>query len=216
MNLFLLSWCVEQCAKWHFDKHVVKMIVELAQLLSTAHWELVSPEVSEEKERLFVWQQEKLLYRATHRNHPCAVWVRAHPNNYRFTCRLAKALCNEYYHRFGVDKYHRHLTETIIDHLIENEPKRFPPCFAALVGPHQVTQPAQAMPVEYKVAGDAVAAYRNYYCSEQKQYLAAWKRRDVPAWFPEELVRKEEIKRKQDNDKDSGTGSKKTRKRVEK
>ena len=37
MNIFFLHRDPEQAAKEHVDKHVVKMIVEYAQLLSTAH-----------------------------------------------------------------------------------------------------------------------------------------------------------------------------------
>jgi hypothetical protein len=191
MNLFLLSWCVDECAEWHFDRHVVKMIVELAQLLSAAHWALAGDNAAR-KQRLSEMQAAGSLYRATHVNHPCAIWVRAHINNYRFTCLLAKALCNEYFYRYGVDKQHRHKTEAIIDHLAALEPEDLLSDSAKadmqqqqqkLVGPHCVTEPPQAMPDECKVDGDAVAAYRRYYCSSQKSHLVSWKRRAPPPWF---------------------------------
>lgn len=184
MNIFILSWCVQQCAAWHFDRHAVKMIVELAQLLSTAHWEL--DQEGETAVRVEQWCAGGLMYKATHRNHPCAKWVRRHPNNYRYTVRLAKALCDEYYRRYGVDRQRRHKTETIVDHLASNEPTHWPECTDPLVGPAQVTQPAQAMPDEYKVQGDAVAAYRAYYQSAQKRHLTSWKRRAPPEWFDDD------------------------------
>ena len=37
MNIFYLHSEPDQCAKWHCDQHVTKMILEYAQLLSTAH-----------------------------------------------------------------------------------------------------------------------------------------------------------------------------------
>ena len=37
MNIFYLHEDPIQNAKWHVDKHVVKMVTEYAQLLSTAH-----------------------------------------------------------------------------------------------------------------------------------------------------------------------------------
>ena len=37
MNIFYISECPVQAAEWMVDKHVVKMILESAQLLSTAH-----------------------------------------------------------------------------------------------------------------------------------------------------------------------------------
>ena len=37
MNIFYLDKEVVPCAQMHLDKHCVKMILEYAQLLSTAH-----------------------------------------------------------------------------------------------------------------------------------------------------------------------------------
>ena len=37
MNIFYLHENPEICAEYHCDKHVVKMILETAQMLSTAH-----------------------------------------------------------------------------------------------------------------------------------------------------------------------------------
>ena len=177
MNIFILSWCVQECAEWHFDMHVVKMIVELAQLLCTAHWQLNRPE---KNERRFA---KKLIYRETHKNHPCALWVRAHINNYRFTVKLAKALCQEYYFRYGQDKNKRHKTETVIDFLSRHEPKYTRNDNLVLIGPHKVTKPAQAMFDVYRVENDAISAYRKYYQSNEKQHLCNWKKRDKPHWF---------------------------------
>ena len=206
MNLFLLSWIVEECARWHFDRHM-KMIVELAQLLCTAHWVLDCTE--EKKEQLDCWLRESRIYRPTHRNHPCARWVREHVNNYRFTCLLAKALGNEYYHRYGKEKNRRHATEAMIDFLILHEPRGFLPFEGSLVGPHSVTEPAQAMPDEFKVPGDAISAYRAYYCSPEKSHLTAWRLRDKPDWFVFSPVVKN-LKKKVAND---GSGDPKSNKK---
>ena len=64
MNIFYLDEDVIACARAHMDKHVVKMPIEYAQLLSTAHHCLNTP-------------QAKLAYRLTHKNHPSAVWTRS-------------------------------------------------------------------------------------------------------------------------------------------
>ena len=37
MNIFYLDNHVSRCAEMHNDKHCIKMILEYAQLLSTAH-----------------------------------------------------------------------------------------------------------------------------------------------------------------------------------
>jgi hypothetical protein len=181
MNIFILSWNIQECAKWHFDKHVIKMILELAQLLSTAHW--IASESNERRVlKMEKWNAKGKLYKKTHKNHPCAVWTRYHINNYRFVAKLAKALCYEYYVRYGEAKNKRHKTETIIDYLILHEPKVWPECNDTLIGCHNVTNPAQAMPIEYKDI-NVLTAYKKYYQSPEKQHLSSWKSRERPAWF---------------------------------
>lgn len=65
MNLFVLDKCPHKSAKLMCDKHVVKMILEVAQMLSTAHRELESNIVTD----------DCLLYKKTHLNHPSTIWV---------------------------------------------------------------------------------------------------------------------------------------------
>jgi len=183
MNLFLISWNIEECAQWHFDAHVRKMIIELAQLLSTAHWCLAN---EKQLKDLNEWHDNNRVYRLTHKNHPCAIWVREHINNYRFTAKLAMALCDEYYYRYGRERNRRHETEKIIKFLMENEPENFTETDKDLIGPHNVTEPAQAMPDDYKDE-DVIQAYRNYYLSEEKMHLLSWKNRNIPP-FIEEII----------------------------
>ena len=90
MNVFYLSHDVEECARWHVDRHVVKMPTEYAQLLSTAHRLLdgtVYQTYSDNGRRVKRWshpdsKKEQLLHAATHVNHPSAVWVRQSKSNY--------------------------------------------------------------------------------------------------------------------------------------
>ena len=49
MNIFYLSTNTDECARYHCDKHVVKMILETAQMLSTAHRVLDGDELADEK-----------------------------------------------------------------------------------------------------------------------------------------------------------------------
>lgn len=184
MNIFLLSWSLIECARWHFDRHVVKMIVEIAQLLSTAHHEL-------EREKADALAKERVIYRKTHVNHPMAVWVRRHRNNYVFAARLGLALCAEYTHRYGVkrkgDAARRHRTQSVLEYLLDNVPNALPDDNAdgRLIGPHRVTEPPQAMPECYRVPNDAIEAYRRYYMSIEKAHLRSWKGadRERPPWF---------------------------------
>ncbi len=92
MNIFVLDLDPVQAARGQCNKHVVKMIVESAQLLVTAFPAGTTP------------------YRHTHVNHPCAKWVRASLSNYEWLLRHACELCNEYTRRYG--KVHR--TEHVI------------------------------------------------------------------------------------------------------
>jgi len=174
MNLFLLDWNTKKCAQYHFDKHVVKMILELCQLLSTTLHVLLPQKASQ-------YLENGSIYKSTHKNHPCAKWLREHPNNYKFTVTLLNALCKEYTYRYK--KVHK--CQPMIDFFRTHVPpiKYFEIKDTQLIGPYRVTQPAQAMPEECKVESDAISAYRRYYMSPMKEHLRSWKFRDVPDWF---------------------------------
>jgi hypothetical protein len=91
MNIFYLHPDPKTAAKMHCDKHCVKMVLETAQLLSTAHRELDGDELSDRRG----------LYKSTHRNHPSAVWARANRENYDWLVGLFKGLLEEYTARYG-------------------------------------------------------------------------------------------------------------------
>jgi len=85
MNIFVLSYDVEECAKWHLDKHVVKMPLETAQLLCTALW----------------YHGGKPLYKKAHKNHPCNLWTRESQANFNWLVALGFSLCSEYQYRYA-------------------------------------------------------------------------------------------------------------------
>jgi hypothetical protein len=175
MNIFLLSWDTKKCAQYHFDRHVVKMILELAQMLCTA-WHILDPD-----------SLSNDCYKPTHVNHPMTRWVREFKNNYTFTAQLALDLCDEYYYRYGQYKSPpiQHKSRTIIEYLSENIPPSIPTRSARyirILGDVLLTKPPQAMPDECKHA-NVIQAYRLYYQSEHKKHLRAWKNRDNPYWF---------------------------------
>lgn len=183
MNIFILSWNFKECAEYHFDKHVVKMILELAQILSTAHFI-----IDEEKAN----KLRPNIYKKTHQNHPCCKWIVEHLNNYIFTLKLAFALCDEYSFRYCKT----HKTEAVLKFLEQNKPNYLlvdkehliSDFQYSLIGPHKVTQPALAMPVNFKVHGDAITSYMLYYHSEKKKHIRSWKKRGAPEWFNEKIV----------------------------
>ena len=95
MNIFYLDHDVNKCAEMHNDKHVVKMILEYAQLLSTAHRVCdgtILDTFSKTGRRKKVWaladNRDTILYSATHINHPSAVWVRQSSANYGWLYQL--------------------------------------------------------------------------------------------------------------------------------
>ena len=155
MNIFVLDTDPRTCAVYHNDKHVVKMILETAQLLCGVHHATDS--------------QYDIPYKLSHKNHPCAIWSRECYENYIWLCDLGLELCNEYTYRYGK----RHKSEDIIEWCLLNVPN--------IPEKGDITPFALAMPDECKV-GDAVASYRVYYMVE-KRGMAVWKNREVPEWF---------------------------------
>ena len=139
MNIFYLSKDPARAASYMYNRHVVKMILESAQLLCTAHRELGNDNVP---------------YKATHKNHPSAVWTRSSASSYNWVYKHMMALGDEYTRRYGKV----HLTiEKCADALST------PPAGIACI---DFIEPPQCMPDQYK-ADDAVTGYWNYYIAEK-------------------------------------------------
>ena len=155
MNIFFLDYDTKKCAEYHCDKHVVKMILETAQLLCGVHH--LTPQVT-----------PQVPYKLSHKNHPCAIWTRESLSNYLYLCDLGLELCKEYTYRYGK----RHKSQVVIEWCLCNKPMSVDIGF---------TTPPMAMPDEYKVM-DVVESYRNYYIGAKKDFCV-WKNRDVPEWF---------------------------------
>lgn len=156
MNIFVLDSSPSLAAQSHCDKHVVKMILESAQLLCTAHHELDESSAPAG------------LYRPTHKNHPCAIWTRESVENYVWLYQLFDALCAEYNTRYNKV----HLTEEKLLSTLSVAPRNIPQSPA--------TPFALAMPEKYRSL-DAVQSYRAYYL-EEKRHIAKWKT-ITPYWW---------------------------------
>ena len=178
MNIFALSNDVSEAARYHVDRHAVKMILEYAQLLSTAHRVLdgkQSVSLTKTGRSTTVWTMpdervEHSLYKATHINHPSAIWARESIENYKWLQGLLVAVSAEYTFRYG--KQHKCQRDGLIE-LLETPPVNIPMVPA--------TKLRLAMPDEYKVE-DPVESYRNYY-RFGKPHLHRWKNREVPNWL---------------------------------
>ena len=153
MNIFYLDEDPKKCAEYHNDKHVVKMILETAQLLCGVHWVIGS----------------EAPYKLSHKNHPCSIWVRSSLENYLWLCELGLELCQEYEYRYRKT----HKSKQIIEWCLINKPK---------IPDLPFQSPPQAMPLECKVDDNSVESYRNYY-REKKKSFCNWKNREAPYWF---------------------------------
>lgn len=175
MNIFYLSDDPVTSAQSMVDRHVVKMILETAQLLCTAHRVLDGERktvVGKRKTTIFELNgiQDELFYKATHVNHPCAVWVRHCPENYNWTYRHYLALLDEYTYRYGKT----HATKDRLGLFLE-----YPPQKIISVNP---TLPPSCMNNQFIISDDPVLNYRNYY-NYGKTHLLRWTKRIPPNWI---------------------------------
>ena len=183
MNIFYLSNSPQECAKFHVDRHVTKMVLEYAQLLSTAHRILdgtqsVGLSKTGRKQVRYVLpdERESILYSATHINHPSAIWCRQSSANYMWLAELLEECCKEYSYRYG--KVHKVERDGLMQTLKNNFPKN--------ISDKPFTEPTPAMPDECKVPGDSIKSYQNYYLMN-KGHLWSWKgkinSRTMPVWL---------------------------------
>ena len=177
MNIFYLHPNTKTCAQHHCDKHVVKMIIEYAQLMSTAHRVLdgkLYVDKTANNRRIKRWSlphqhMEDVVYKASHVNHPSGKWCRMTKENYGYLYSLWIELCKEYTHRYG----RKHLTQEKLEHILVNTPKNMPSA--------GVTTMPQAMPDDVKMP-DPLDGYRKYYRTYKRDF-AKWTNRQVPEWF---------------------------------
>lgn len=171
MNIFVLDLNPQRAAVYHCDKHVVKMITETTQILSSVHHR------TEKKDYI----DYNFLYKDVKRGNQANIkWCLESIENYLWLCELGKQLCIEYRKRYK--KIHK--TEGKIDYL-----KNWLPHFNNT----KLTFFAQCMPEQYKVKTgkleDAVEAYRNYYVGEKSEF-AKWKLGNIPEWYRIKLMEK--------------------------
>lgn len=182
MNIFYLDEDPRQCAEWMVDKHVVKMILETAQLLSTAHRIIDGTltevnyyvdgydKVKNKKTWVLPDGRDEVFYRATHMNHPSAIWTRQSVENYNWLVEHLFALSDEYTYRYG--KVHKTITKMGYD--IQSPPHG--------LNEWDMTPMPSCMADEYIIGSDPVANYRNYY-KLGKANIHSWKKREAPAWI---------------------------------
>ena len=185
MNIFLLDSDPVLAAQMQCDKHVVKMIVETAQILSTAH-RMLDGEIKTEsrigrtgKERLVkVWQHkvaamDSVLYQVTHAAHPCTVWTMTSVGNYIWLYEHFCALCDEYTHRYG----RVHKTDTILRDILSAAPETMPD-----IGLTPFVKAMKSQPTCEAIA-DPIEAYRAFYKTKAQRFTLKWTNRTPPEWM---------------------------------
>jgi hypothetical protein len=179
MNIFYIDKDPAQAAQWMVDKHVVKMILESAQLLSTAHRLLDGREVEGKsktgrKARRWILDdaRDPVVYQATHINHPSAVWCRESVENYNWLTDHFYALMAEYTYRYN--KEHKCYGE--LSYMLQSPPNN--------LKQYEATPMPSAMADEYKVSNDPLTNYRNYY-RLGKVSMHKWTNRQPPEWINE-------------------------------
>ena len=183
MNVFVLSTDPVEAARMHCDKHVPKMIVESAQMISTAHRMLDGSTIKKPsksgKRIINYWEHpdpidEELLYKAVHHNHPCTVWTRESLHNYNWHYALFAELCNEFTKRFKKT----HLTESLLLERLKKAPLNIPREIGLTKFPLAMSNLPEC------ITEDPVESYRNYYIAKQSYMPCDWEKgTPMPDWF---------------------------------
>jgi hypothetical protein len=158
MNIFVLDKNTSICAQYHSDKHVIKMLLEGTQILSTVIYQKNKQQHSALE-----------LYRPTHINHPCVKWASESLGNFLWLVSLGDHLTYEYTFRYG--KIHK--CQKILDKIYSVP--------FSIFDKQEKTSFALCMPDKYKT-GDPVESYRNYYKNEKK-HLLKYTKREIPYWL---------------------------------
>jgi hypothetical protein len=173
MNIFYLSEFPDQAAKYHYDKHVISQVKEAAQMLSTAHRVLDGKQIiTTRNNRKYTYYKlennDELIYKATHVNHPSTIWVRQSKQHYEWLYNLFLALLSEYQYRSGKIHACSKLSAILA-------------YYPANIKDNGFIQPPQAMPEIYHRA-DSVEAYQLYYCID-KHRLMKYTNRHIPKFI---------------------------------
>ena len=184
MNIFVINKDPVIAAKEQCDRHVVKMIVESAQMLSTAHRMLdgiMERRPSKSGSMIQYYKldddREGLLYKACHFNHPSTIWTRESRANYIWLYEHFTALCDEYTHRYG----NVHMSDMKLRHVLKRIPDNVP---NSSLTPFKLAMGSNPE----CMLSDPVESYRSYYKTKKTRFAMKWTKREVPSWFLQESV----------------------------
>jgi len=173
MNIFVLHLDPSICAKYHCDKHVVKMIIETTQLLYTCLW-ICFNNIDEIIKTAPYTLSGNQGYKMVSKNHPCSIWLRESVSNYEWLIRLGFALCDEYKLRYGKEHAcleHIQWLECVVPDIPDIGITKF-----------KIVMPEICKIDNYSNFKNVTESYRNYYKMEKKKF-AKWTNREMPEWF---------------------------------
>ena len=185
MNIFYLDKDPVVAAQMSCDKHVVKMILESAQMLCTVKRVLDGTEYTDltkngrkiKRWRLNNSNEEAIIYKAGWLKHPSTQWVMKSAYNYVWLYNHMMALNQEYKLRW--QKKVNHTSIDKLSFILRNPPKN---ARIDVMG----TDATPAMPDHCKIPGDVVGSYRKYYILEKRRF-ATWKT-NIPTWYSEGIA----------------------------
>lgn len=182
MNIFILDKDPVKAAQLQCDKHVVKMVLESAQMLSTVHrildGKLTRIPSKSGKTMVKAWslsdvEMDAKLYNAVHVGHPCTKWTMESKANYIWHYEHFKALSEEYTYRYG--KVHKSWND--LAHLLSKAPKNISNIIQT---EFKLAMGAAPECIDYM---DPVGSYRAFYQTKQDRFDMSWTKRDIPEWF---------------------------------
>jgi hypothetical protein len=183
MNLFFINVDPKKCAEEHCDKHVVKMVLEIVQMLYTA----LHINGNSTGNGL-----PEFAYKISHVKHPTSIWIRSCFENWNYAITVAKCLSEEYTYRYNKI----HSCQKHIDWLLLNTPNfskgvfKIDQSFSSNKEFESMgmTPVPLAMPDECKLDG-TIDSYRNYYIMKIQPF-ARWTSRPIPRWYTSINLRK--------------------------
>ena len=169
MNIFVTSNCPRISAQALDNKRVVKMVLETAQLLSTAIF--INSGITYDN-----------IYKPTHIKHPCTVWTALTLGNWDWVFQHFVALCEEYGFRYNK----QHASEKILPYLLKH---RTDIKNGAITAFANCTR-SETMQIDFKHIKDTCEAYKKYLIAkwDHDKSSPKWINRKPPLWYNHRFI----------------------------
>jgi hypothetical protein len=163
MNIFFLSLIPREIAELSCDQHVIKIQLEICQMLYTA-WFYADQEEFVRENAPYTKNGSQRGYKAAHKKHPMTMWISSSLQNYMYACEIGIELAKEYTKRFGKV----HTCEHHLNWLHDNIPSHFDQ-HVSETAYYSIQGIPECMPESYRTP-DVTEAYRKYYVAEKSAF----------------------------------------------